>query len=66
MGEPTKLEIGNAPVNLKSGTLALKVIRVDGTVEALGVVSRYDAPTGFRAFLSDVRVAYRKARDGNA
>lgn len=63
MSEPTHLEVGNAPANLKSATFGLKVIRADGTVEDLGVVSRYDRPTGFRGFLADVRDAYRKARD---
>lgn len=64
--ERTPLDVGSAPANLKSATMALKVIRADGTEEDLGVVSRYDRPSGWRGFLVDVRAAYRKARDGNA
>lgn len=60
------LHVAGQPANLERGTMAMKVIRADGTEEDLGVVSIYVRPRGWRGFLVDVRDAYRKARDGNA
>lgn len=39
------------PSHVKSATLEAVVIRADGTREDLGIIARYDRPTGLKGIL---------------